>query len=101
MSINDNIKYMGGLSGSPEDKAHEEALRMNERIQRSVDMREDLKDHMPEVGATGWYAAPHMMQVHHHSSPNSSTVLVMSREQALSLAVDLMLWLTDNPEEKP
>ncbi|ATW62912.1 hypothetical protein FGG65_gp50 [Corynebacterium phage phi673] len=98
MSINDNIKHMGGLSGSPEDKAHEEALRMNERIQRSVDMREDLKDHMPEVGATGWYAAPHMLQVH-HNSPNGSTVIVMSREQVLHLVVELMNWLTDNLED--
>lgn len=100
MSINDNIKYMGGLSGSPEDKAHEEALRMNERIQRSVDKREYVKDCLPEVGASDWYAAPHMLQVRHYSTPTSSTQMDMSREQAMHLGVQLMLWLINNPEEQ-
>lgn len=82
-----------------DDSAHAEALRINERIQRSMDKRESMRDYLPEVGSAGMYEAPHMLQVRHYSTPDSSTVLVVSREQALHLGVQIMLWLINNPDE--
>lgn len=82
------------------DNAHAEALRMNERIQRSIAKREYLADYMPKVQDCEVYPAPHMLRVYHYINLYNPTVLIMSREQALHLAVEIMQWLTDNPDEE-